>query len=388
MKIALVNHSFSLAHGGLERFSVNLATGLVQAGHDVHVFGQRFSDLPSNIQTHPLVVPRKPAWRRVFSFHRAAAREVQKESFDVVYGLVRFYPLHIYRMGDGVQRHWLRLRYPVTLWRWFNCLINPVHLVNLWLERLIFREPDCRIVTNSELVKKQVEAYYGVSNERVEVIYNGVDHGLFNPERLAPLREGVRNELSLNPDDIAILHVSNNWRRKGLAVLLRAVAAQKSEKHRLHVVVVGRGRPQYFIKLAQRLGIEPQVHFVGETREVDRYYGASDLMVLPTMYDPFSNVCLEAMACALPVITTTQNGASELIHHGENGFLQKRAKDANELADLLARCHNHRRLKEMGSAAREDVRPYTREKNMRAMLKVFEEITTQRVLSEREKVSS
>lgn len=383
MKIALVNNSFSLSHGGLERFSVNLATTLAETGHEVHAFGQRFSDLPPAVTIHPLQVPRKPAWRRIIAFHRGAARSVQGHDFDVIYGLARFFPLDIYRMGDGVQRHWLRLRYPFAPWRWFNCLINPAHLANLWLERRIFRDTDCRIVTNSRLCKEQAQAYYGVAAHRIDVVYNGVDHQLFNPERLAPLRNVVRGELGLQPADIAVLHVSNNWSRKGLAILLRAIASQGKAGQHLHAIVVGRGRPTPFLKLAQKLGISERVHLVGETREVDKYYGASDLMVLPTMYDPFSNVCLEAMACALPVITTAQNGAAELIRPGKNGFIQKHARDAGELADLLGQCLDPVRLSVMGQVARQVAQPFTREQNMLETLGVFERITEQRQSSVR-----
>lgn len=378
MKIALVNHSFSLSHGGLERFSVNLATTLQGAGHEVHVFGQRFADLPQEVSAHQLEIARKPAWRRIIAFHRAAARAVRSEPFDAIYGLARFFPLDIYRMGDGVQAHWLRLRYPFAPWRWLNCLINPVHLVNLWLERRIFREGRCRIVTNSRLCREQAQAYYGVAPGRIAVVYNGVDHDVFNPERLAAGRDAMRHDLGLAPDDIAILHVSNNWRRKGLAVLLRAMAAQGAAGAHLHAVVVGRGRPAPLRKLARRLGIADRVHLVGETREVDKYYGASDLMVLPTMYDPFSNVCLEAMACALPVITTAQNGAAELVRPGENGFIQRNAQDSGELAALLGPCLDPGRLRAMGRAAREVARPFTRERNMRETLGVFERLCAQR----------
>ncbi|MRR59244.1 MAG: hypothetical protein EG824_13680 [Deltaproteobacteria bacterium] len=137
MKIALVNHSFSLSHGGLERFSVNLVTALHADGHEVHAFAQRFSDLPAGVVQHQLLVPRKPAFRRIIGFHRSAARAIQEQPFDVVYGLARFFPLDAYRMGDGVQKHWMRIRYPFAPWRWFNYLINPVHLCNLYLERKI-----------------------------------------------------------------------------------------------------------------------------------------------------------------------------------------------------------------------------------------------------------
>ena len=103
---------------------------------------------------------------------------------------------------------------------------------------------------------------------------------------------------------------------------------------------------------------------------MESYYGAADLAVLPTMYDPFSNVCLEAMACGLPVVTTAENGASELIHPGENGFVQHYSRSWGELAGLLSACLDSD-LTDMGAAARARVAGMTRERNMHETLDVI-----------------
>ncbi len=375
MKIALVNHTFSLSHGGLERFSVNLATTLQRDGHEVHAFAKQFSDLPAGVTEHLLSVPRKPSFWKILGFHRSAARAVLEQSFDVVYGLARFAPLDVYRMGDGVQKHWMRLRYPLAPWRWFNYLINPAHLSNLYLERRILAGGDCRrIVTNSKLCKEQAQRYYGLPADRIDVVYNGVNHQVFNPEVMAAKRSAVRLKLGLGAEALTVVHVSNNWQRKGLNVLMQAVSQLGERGRNLHVIVVGRGRPQPFRKLAARLGMSDRLHLVGETREVQTYYAAGDLMVLPTMYDPFSNVCLEAMACGMPVITTAENGAAELIRTGENGYIQDNPLDVNELAGCLGQCLDRERIKVMGNAAWQTSLPFTRERNMEETLAIFSRI--------------
>jgi UDP-glucose:(heptosyl)LPS alpha-1,3-glucosyltransferase len=375
MKIALVNHSFSLSHGGLERFSVNLATALHQEGHEVHAFAQRFASLPVGVVEHQLMVPRKPSVRRILGFHRNATRALRDQTFDVVYGLARFFPLDVYRMGDGVQKHWMRIRYPFAPWRWLNYLINPAHLCNLYLERKILVGGACRrIVTNSRLCKEHAQGYYGVPAERIQVVYNGVNHHLFNPQGMAALRPTVRGELGLGEETIAVLHVSNNWKRKGLAVLLESVALLGSQGAKIHIIVVGRGRPGPFWKLAAKLGLAGRLHLVGETEQVQKYYAAADLMVLPTLYDPFSNVCLEAMACGMPVITTAENGAAELIREGENGYIQQNPLDVLELSRCLGKCLERENLKIMGKVAWKTSLPFTREKNMQETIGVFSQV--------------
>ena len=89
MNIALVNHTFSLTHGGLERFSVNLATMLHQEGHSVHVFAHRWQDLPDGIQVHAVPMAKRPSSWRVLSFARNARILINQGDYDVVYGLTR-----------------------------------------------------------------------------------------------------------------------------------------------------------------------------------------------------------------------------------------------------------------------------------------------------------
>jgi len=102
--------------------------------------------------------------------------------------------------------------------------------------------------------------------------------------------------------------------------------------------------------LADRYGIADKIIFMGTQKEIEKYYAAADLFVLPTLYDPFSNATLEAMASGIPVVTTGNNGAAELIENGKEGFIVNDMFDAQELATYIdaALCGAHR----MGEAAR------------------------------------
>ncbi len=365
MKIALVNKTFSLSHGGAERFSVNLAASLVREGHAVHAFSHQAEDLPGQVTHHQVPMVKKPAFRRVLSFASQVRRLMSGESFDIIYGLTQIYPQDLHRMGGGIHRHWMRVRYPFTPWRWLNYLFNPAHLANIFLESRIYRPANYRrIVTNSQLCKGHAQEYYGVPPERIAVIYNGVDHQTFNPQTTSRHRDEIRQGLGLKEEDTVILFVASNWKRKGLPVLLRAIAALGSKGRDFHVLVVGRGKPVPFQKLARQLGLEGRVHFTGPTTRVERYYGAGDLLVLPTLYDPFANVCLEAMACGLPVITTSANGAAEIIRTGENGFVQQKPTDPLELSSLLEHLLAAERRKIMGHTAQKTALEFTAERNL------------------------
>jgi UDP-glucose:(heptosyl)LPS alpha-1,3-glucosyltransferase len=99
------------------------------------------------------------------------------------------------------------------------------------------------------------------------------------------------------------------------------------------LLVCGNGQPGPFRRLASRLGLKDTVHFLGFYPDVEACYWSSDFFVQPTYYDPCSLVVLEALACGLPVITTAQNGASELLTDGDEGYILT-APDARE--ELIA----------------------------------------------------
>jgi len=379
MKVALVNNRFSSSHGGLERFACNLARTLLSNGHEVHLFAQSIENVPTGAWQHQIRVARKPAFLRIWSFANKVRSALKNEDFDIVYGLTRTVPLDIYRMGDGVQRHWLALRYPQPLQRWLYCFVNLTHGINLYLEKKVFNPRNCRMwVSNSKLCQDHAVRYLNVERERVRVIYNGVDHAQFNTQAARTSRESVRQNYGIDKEDIAIVYVAHNWRRKGLAVLLRAMARLGQSGCHLHLLVVGRGKPAQFETLISDLALSQRVHFVGATHDVVDYYGAGDLFVLPTQYDPFSNVCLEAMACGLPVITTKENGAAEVVEHGTSGFLQENPDSEEELAQWLEQCLDREKLIEMGQRAEETSKTFTLERNLEETLALFRQIAAEK----------
>jgi UDP-glucose:(heptosyl)LPS alpha-1,3-glucosyltransferase len=130
-----------------------------------------------------------------------------------------------------------------------------------------------------------------------------------------------------------ILFVGSGFERKGIPVLLPALAAMKRSDALL--LIVGRDRKERAMRaLAQRLGIADRVRFLGAQKDVRPYYGAADCFALPTLYDPMPNAALEALACGLPTVTSTTCGAAELIQPEINGRVVA-ALDRTALAEAL-----------------------------------------------------
>src|SRR5690606_7825731 len=156
------------------------------------------------------------------------------------------------------------------------------------LEKAILDPANTRsILTNSQLSKKIIAETYPFPPERIHVVYNGVDHDQFSP---GDRRDDGRQEIQL-------LFVGQDFKRKGLAPLLAASPRVRREGVPCRLPVIGRGRPKPYPQRSTQWAGARAVSFEGPTREMQQAYRATDLFVFPTLYDPFANVCLEAMAC-------------------------------------------------------------------------------------------
>jgi UDP-glucose:(heptosyl)LPS alpha-1,3-glucosyltransferase len=150
--------------------------------------------------------------------------------------------------------------------------------------------------------------------------------------------------------------VGSGFERKGVGALLQAMA---DVPDRAHLIVVGKDkRLKHFVESAARHHLAARVHFTGAREDVKPFYGAADALVFPTLYEPFGNVTLEAMACGLPVITSTKAGSAELIRNGVNGFVCD-ALDGPALVGSMRLLVSPDRCAEMGRAARAAAEPFT-----------------------------
>ncbi|MBI5286983.1 MAG: glycosyltransferase family 4 protein, partial [Deltaproteobacteria bacterium] len=134
----------------------------------------------------------------------------------------------------------------------------------------------------------------------------------------------------------------------------------------------GKGNYKRYLKLAKRLGIEKDVVFEGPVRDVKDYYYASDIFVLPSIYEPFSNACLEAMAAGLPVVTSRVNGVSEILTDGEDGMIIDDPTNPGEITEKIAPLLEKKRRLRMGWAARVKAEGYTIERSVEGVLRVVE----------------
>lgn len=300
MKIGFVRRGYS-ATGGAEAYLLRLAHGVAAAGETPVLLGSR--EWPADHWPNEFVARTDGRSPRVF----ADAVQRARRGVDVLFSLERIWGCDVYRAGDGVHRAWLERRAPFEpAWRRFTRWTNRKHRELLALEAHLFSpEHTGRVIANSALVRDEITRFYGYPADRITVIPNGYDAPAVSPG----LRARRRAELGLADDAFVALFAGSGWERKGLDV---AVAATR-EAPDVTLLVAGRGRPP--------AKAEPRVRFLGPRADLTPDFAAADVFVLPTLYDPFSNACLEALAAGLPVLTTNANGFAEIIVDGVHGSI-------------------------------------------------------------------
>lgn len=352
--------------GGAERYAANLCRALAQMGHKVFVLAESCDpDLHPDITHIPVRVKTGASSSRNRSFHRNSQKALAKLDPDAVLALSRSYPSDAFRVSDPLHEFWMKIRYPNRFHHFLQTL-NPRHRTILQLERAILDPANTRfIITNSNLSKRIIGESFAFPPERIHVIYNGVDHAQFSPAA-TPLEEA---------EEVRLLFVGQDFKRKGLAPLIRALALVRKRDLRCRLRVVGRDRPGPYERLASELGVDGDVQFDLPTRAIEEAYRAADLLVFPTLYDPFANVCLEALACGLPVLTTTTNGSSEIVTEGRDGYVVDGSAEAlpAALAEKITHfCHlNVNTRQEMRKAAAKKAENFTLEANARAVLQLL-----------------
>ncbi len=370
MKIALVCRHFTLKKGGLEKYTVFLSRALLSKGHEVHVFSNTFMEEP-NVVFHHIPVIRLSLPVKNLSFAYLLEKRLQKETFDIIHSMERTFYQDIFRVSDGINPVQIQQRYPNPTIRRIKA-IGPRRLVLTYLEKKIFLKNGCRVVmTNSKLIRQNILDHYKINPDKIDVIYNGVDTDRFFPGLRKSFRDPVRASLNIMPEEIALLFISNDFKLKQLFLILRAVAILKDVSFKL--IVIGSDNPAPYQRWAETHGLKNQVLFLGPQKKIEKYYAASDIFVLPTLYDAFANVCLEAMAGGLPVLTTNTNGAAELICDGMQGYVLK-TSDAHELANRLAQMRPVSERYRMGMKAAQTASAFTLDKHLSELLSLYDRI--------------
>lgn len=295
---------------------------LAARGHDVHLFTESWQENPDGATVHPVVVSGSRA-ELPLKFAEAVRRELESRAFDCVFSLERTIRQDVYRAGDGLHRVWLERRAEFAPW-WKKPFLSrgAFHRNMLALEAKTFDPAITRhVIVNSEMVKQEITGHFNFPPERIHLVRNGVDTARFQQGN----RAETRARFGVKDGEFLLLFVGSGWERKGLGYLLEAMRVISGQKIKL--LVAGKGRKPLFVP--------ENVCFSGPMSEVEDAYAAADLFVFLPVYEPSANVCIEALAAGLPVVTTVQNGASEVVREGVNGSVIARPDDTDAVLKAI-----------------------------------------------------
>ncbi|UVK79307.1 MAG: lipopolysaccharide glucosyltransferase I [Sodalis sp. Ffu] len=327
IRLAIVRQKYR-PDGGAERFIYRALEALDNSGIELNIITREWSGVArANWHVH-LCNPQK--WGRISrerGFAHAVKRYWQCEHFDLVQSHERIVGCDIFRAGDGVHQVWLEQRARI-LPPPQRCLIklSRYHRYVLSTESELFHSPLLKkIICNSAMVRRDIMRCYGVGKDKIALIYNSIDLQHFFPAD-SEQRRAARVALSIPQQACALIYIGSGFERKGLRQAISAVAATDR-----YLIVMGHDKYLcYYQALAQSMGCLSRLRFIGVRKDVLPCYHAVDALILPSLYDPFPNVILEAMSCGLPVITSQCCGGAEFIEQGKQGFVC----DALDIASL------------------------------------------------------
>ncbi|PIP43058.1 MAG: hypothetical protein COX17_09090 [Deltaproteobacteria bacterium CG23_combo_of_CG06-09_8_20_14_all_60_8] len=339
LKIAVLIRDF-VTTGGAERYACEVTRRLARE-HEVHVFCQNWDATVSEvIAFHRIPKPlAKPSFvnQLLFSFFTRRALASARPAFDIVHShdkVTAFDLLTIhcpcFRGFITDKKTWLS-----RLLIWLSVITSPRSLGYLGLEKGQFTlRPDRRLIAVSTSVKEDVQHNYPLPGSFFSLAQPGADYEQIRAVVDMADRQALRQQYHFGPDDFVLLFVGTEFKRKGLATLLAAMAKLDDQRVRLLVAGGGGGKMQIFKQLAQDLGLADRVAFAGLVRDVFPLYALADLFVLPTISDPCPMSPVEAMAGGLATIMSRSPfcGTAEHIRQDEALILQ----DPTDLDELVA----------------------------------------------------
>jgi UDP-glucose:(heptosyl)LPS alpha-1,3-glucosyltransferase len=379
MKIGIQIERFIPTAGGAEAYTFELTRRLVGKGHEVHIFTRSWTMPPPGVQMHAVPVKGLFRWSQELSFARNADALATAGNLDVILSMGKTFAMDVLQPHGGTirrsqQQNLALIASPFrrSLKMLFN-RISPKHgMARRREDRQYRRRPPPHMVAISQMVAHDMRRFYGVPDDHLHLVYNGVDNERFSPQVRALLGPKARKDLGIGNDQRVFALVAHNFKLKGVRQLIHATAILKETGRDFRILIVGKGKARSYQAQARRLGCAETIIFTGPVEQIENIYAVADVYVHPTWYDPCSLVVLEALASGLPVITTRFNGAGEIITHGQEGFLVDTPGDVERLAELMNRLLDDDLVHTMGHQARVLAEQYSWERNIAEMMKVLE----------------
>jgi len=387
MKIAIIIERANIGLGGAERSVFELATALSKLGPEVDILAatgsprvflseDRSGGHRRTENVHILCGNSFGKRTCYFTFAKSLREHLSKNHYDVIHSVLPFDFADIYQPRGGTYAESI-LRNAASYQNKFiesykklTAFANFRRAILLRAERKLCKQPNGpTIIAISRYVAEQFKRHYAAADDRIVVIPNGIKiHTRIDTDKtnrlrsqiLVQLGRGTRDEGQGTRDEpVFFLFVANNFRLKGLAVLIKAMqlAAGRGTSRPGFLIVVGNGREHKYRWLAKKfdpLMADKRIIFLGSIRYIQDVLSISDVAVLPTFYDPCSRYILEALVGGKPVITTSFNGATDLFVNNRHGKVIDSPEDVPALAEAISYFTNTENIQKASQAIAAD----------------------------------
>ncbi len=344
-KIAIIIERANIALGGAELSVFELTTALSGLGLEVHILAAKGQTDSEYIH---ILCQDKPGKRTAFfTFTEALRKHLSENQYCLIHSVLPFDFADLYQPRGGAYAESI-LRNAASyqnkllvFYKRLTAFSNYRRSILIRAERKLANQPDGPvIVALSDYVAEQFKKHYATDTQRIVVIPNGVKTDKqINTAQADKLRTQILAELGLKEADnpALFLFAANNFRLKGLAVLLKAMAAaaRHGTERKSYLIVAGNGKIRKYRHIAKRFNISKTVVFLGHIGHIQDALLVTDVAILPTFYDPSSRYILEALAAGKPVITTRYNGATDLFVNDRHGKVIDAPEDISALAEAI-----------------------------------------------------
>lgn len=280
-----------------------------------------------------------------------------KKDYDLIQSTQGIYPY-----SDITYAHFCHKAYLATKWHNTNCSgLRKLHRylnqnLQSFFESISFKNCSL-IVVPSEGLKREIILFYPKVKDKIKIIPNPVDFNNFQVPHTFN-RNQTRIKLGFSNDDfIIVFSALGDFSRKGLDILFQSIVLCKNNKIKILIVGGTESEIKTFAKKAKSLKIENQMNFIGFQLDIRPYFWCGDIFSLPSTYEIFSLVAVQAAAAGLPILITKLYGVEEYLINGVNGWIVDR--DSIKIAEVLNNIFNDSEsIKVLGPAIKESVKKY------------------------------
>jgi len=363
-KVAIIIERANTALGGAERSVFELTAALSAHGLEGHILAAKGQTETKNIH---ILCGDRPS-RRVcyFTFAKALRKHLSENQYCLIHSVLPFDFSDVYQPRGGAYAESI-LRNAASYqnklletYKKLTAFTNFRRTILLMAERKLSEDSNGPIIAAlSEYVAEQFKQHYGTNAKRIVVIPNGVKTDKqINTGQADRLRSQILSKLGLKEADnpALFLFAANNFRLKGLEVLIKAMAAttRYDTERKGYLLVAGNGKIHKYRHIAKRLNISKRVVFLGHIGHIQNALSVTDVAILPTFYDPSSRYILEALAAGRPVITTRFNGATDLFVNNRHGKVIDKPEDISALTEAIVYFTDTNNIQKASQAIAED----------------------------------